>query len=83
MLSRLDTLVQWLIKLPQQEKNVKALLSMRIQLMKQFKSTEWVVNDELTIAPDYLKRSLAIIKNMFTSMITKVQRFQQSQQGQK
>ena len=28
MLSRLDTLVQWLIKLPQQEKNVKALLSM-------------------------------------------------------
>jgi hypothetical protein len=28
MLSRLDTLVQWLIKLPNQEKNVKALLSM-------------------------------------------------------
>ncbi|GAM39218.1 hypothetical protein TCE0_034r10578 [Talaromyces pinophilus] len=82
MLSRLDTLVQWLIKLPQQEKNVKALLSMRIQLMKQFKSTEWAVNDEFTIAPDYLKRSIAIIKNMFTSMITKVQS-QQLQQGQK
>lgn len=28
MLSRLDTLVQWLFKLPNQEKNVKALLSM-------------------------------------------------------
>ncbi|EEA27541.1 hypothetical protein TMatcc_004156 [Talaromyces marneffei ATCC 18224] len=82
MLSRLDTLVQWLIKLPNQEKNVKALLSMRIQLMKQFKSTEWAVNDEFTIAPDYLKRSIALIKNMFTSMITKVQS-QQLQQGQK
>lgn len=50
--------------------------------MKQFKSTEWAVKDEFTIAPDYLKRSIAIIKNMFTSMITKVQS-QQLQQGQK
>jgi hypothetical protein len=50
--------------------------------MKQFKSTEWAVNDDFTIAPDYLKRSIGIIKNMFTSMITKVQS-QQLQQGQK
>lgn len=50
--------------------------------MKQFKSTEWAVNDDFTIAPDYLKRSIALIKNMFTSMITKVQS-QQLQQGQK
>lgn len=45
----------------------------RIHLIQQFKPTEWTVNDDITIAPDNLKKSLALLKNMFTSMIVRVQ----------
>jgi hypothetical protein len=50
-----------------------------MQLMKQFKPNDWTLNDEFTIAPDYLKKSILMVRNMFTGMITKVQ----SQQIQK
>ncbi|EED20002.1 conserved hypothetical protein [Talaromyces stipitatus ATCC 10500] len=82
MLSRLDTLVQWFIKLSNYERNIKHLFSMRIHLLRQFKSTEWTVNDEFTIAPEYLKQCLGMIRSMFTSMITRVQS-QQLQQKQR
>ncbi|OKL60313.1 hypothetical protein UA08_04131 [Talaromyces atroroseus] len=73
MLSRMDSLVHWMVMMPNQEKHVKMLLSIRIQLMKQFKDTDWTLNDEFTVAPDYVKKSILMVRNMFSGMISKVQ----------
>lgn len=40
----------------------------------------WSLNEELTISPDYFKKSVAMIKNMFLGMLSKVQDQQQIQE---
>jgi hypothetical protein len=47
--------------------------------MRQFKGTDWSLNDQLTVAPDYLKKSIAYIRGLFAMMIQKVQTQQQNQ----
>ncbi|KAL1846939.1 hypothetical protein Plec18170_008907 [Paecilomyces lecythidis] len=73
MLGRMDTLVQWFAKIPGQEKYVRSLLGMRIQLMRQFKDPDWTINDYFTISPEALTQTINQIKKLFTAMITKVQ----------
>ncbi|KAJ6044443.1 hypothetical protein N7460_005798 [Penicillium canescens] len=80
VLGRLDALVQWYAKVPGQEKNVRNLLAMRIQLMRQFKpSQDWVVNDHFTITNDYLHGAVMFMKRLFQLMLTRIQ--QQSQRS--
>ncbi|KAJ5294725.1 hypothetical protein PENANT_c014G02265 [Penicillium antarcticum] len=80
VLGRLDTLVQWYAKVPGQEKNVRNLLAMRIQLMRQFKpSQDWIVNDQFTITNDYLHGAVMFMKRLFQLMLTRIQ--QQSQRS--
>ncbi|KAJ9220914.1 hypothetical protein DTO207G8_8514 [Paecilomyces variotii] len=73
MLGRMDTLVQWFAKIPGQEKSVRSLLGMRIQLMRQFKDPDWTINDQFTIPPESLAQTITYIKKLFTAMISKVQ----------
>ncbi|GAD96482.1 hypothetical protein NFIA_018670 [Paecilomyces variotii No. 5] len=73
MLGRMDTLVQWFAKIPGQEKYVRSLLGMRIQLMRQFKDPDWTINDQFTISLETLTQTINQIKKLFTAMITKVQ----------
>nr|KMM73029.1 hypothetical protein CPAG_09318 [Coccidioides posadasii RMSCC 3488] len=79
MLSRMDTLVQWISKFPGQEKNVRTLLQMRMLLMKQFKGPDWTLADHFTIASDYLANAIAHIKKWFAEMISRVQSSRLSQ----
>ncbi|CAG8104100.1 unnamed protein product [Penicillium olsonii] len=74
VLGRLDALVQWFAKMPGQDKNVKNLLAMRIQLMRQFKpSHEWVVNDTFTVTSDYLSGAIMFMRKLFAFMINRLQ----------
>ncbi|CAG8295619.1 unnamed protein product [Penicillium salamii] len=74
VLGRLDALVQWFAKMPGQDKNVKNLLAMRIQLMRQFKpSQEWVVNDTFTVTSDYLSGAIMFMRKLFAFMINRLQ----------
>lgn len=47
--------------------------------MRQFKDTDWSLNDQFSIAPEYLRKSIAYIKGLFAAMISRVQNQQQSQ----
>ncbi|CRG85849.1 Cell surface glycoprotein 1 [Talaromyces islandicus] len=76
MLSRLDTLVQFLIK-AQKEAAIKTLFSWRIQIMRQFKSGDWSLNDEFNISPELLKKALGTVRDMFGAMIKTVRSQQQ------
>lgn len=74
VLGRLDTLVlQGLTKMPSVEKNVKNLLAMRVQIMRQFKpGAEWIVNDYFTITPDYLTGAMLFIRKLFHMMLIRM-----------
>ncbi|KAJ5163029.1 UAA transporter [Penicillium coprophilum] len=77
VLGRLDALVQWFAKMQGQEKNVKNLLAMRIQLMRQFKpSQDWVVNEHFTVTPDYLNGAILFMRKLFAVMISRMQQGQ-------
>ncbi|KAJ5430330.1 UAA transporter [Penicillium cf. griseofulvum] len=77
VLGRLDALVQWFAKMQGQEKNVKNLLAMRIQLMRQFKpSQDWVVNEHFTVTPDYLNGAIMFMRKLFAVMISRMQQGQ-------
>ncbi|KAG0158906.1 hypothetical protein PDIDSM_6426 [Penicillium digitatum] len=77
VLGRLDALVQWFAKMQGQEKNVKNLLAMRIQLMRQFKpSQDWVVNEHFTVTPDYLTGAILFMRKLFAVMISRMQQGQ-------
>ncbi|KAK1141113.1 hypothetical protein N8T08_009389 [Aspergillus melleus] len=79
MLGRMDALVQWFMKVPGQEKCVRSLLVMRIQLMRQFKSgPHWAVADHFTLTPDNLTKSINYVKRLFQGMITHVSQQQRS-----
>lgn len=86
VLGRLDVLVlHGFPKLQGQEKNVRNLLAMRIQLMRQFKpSAEWIVNEQFTITPDYLTGSILFIRKLFQVMMLRMnqQRSNANQQQQ-
>lgn len=71
VLSKMDTLVvQSLGQMQGQERNIKNILAMRVQLMRQFKpGSEWVVNDHFTITPDYLTGAILFIRKVFQLMI--------------
>ncbi|KAL2826055.1 hypothetical protein BDW59DRAFT_66755 [Aspergillus cavernicola] len=78
-LGRLDALVQFISKIPNHEKNVRSILGMRIQLMRQFKpGPDWALNEQVTITPEYLTGTTNYIKKLFHHMIAKVN--QQNQQ---
>ncbi|KAE8144407.1 hypothetical protein BDV25DRAFT_95931 [Aspergillus avenaceus] len=80
MLSRLDTLVQWFFKIPNQDKSVRTLCAMRIQMMRQFKpGPDWTLNDHYTITPDSLLMSINYIKKLFQAMISRVSQHQNGQ----
>ncbi|KAF4218659.1 hypothetical protein CNMCM8980_007650 [Aspergillus fumigatiaffinis] len=84
MLGRMDTLAQWFSKIPGQEKNVRSLLAMRIQLMRQFKpGPDWTINDQFTIAPEYLSGTINYIRKLFHAMITRVNQQQNQPSGQR
>ncbi|KAF7589438.1 hypothetical protein BBP40_004275 [Aspergillus hancockii] len=84
MLGRMDTLVQWFAKIPNQEKNVRSLLAMRIQLMRQFKpGPEWALNDHFTVTPEYLTMTTNYVKKLFQAMITRVSQHQNQLPGQR
>jgi len=53
----------------------------RIQLMRQFKGSDWTLNDQFTITPEYLTASITYIKRVFAAMISKVHNQQQNQSG--
>ncbi|KAJ5183544.1 hypothetical protein N7492_001160 [Penicillium capsulatum] len=74
VLGRLDALVlQGLAKMPGQEKNVKNLLAMRVQIMRQFKpGPEWIINDHFTITPDYLTGAMLFIRKLFQLMLMRL-----------
>ncbi|KAL4919298.1 hypothetical protein BDW62DRAFT_43135 [Aspergillus aurantiobrunneus] len=83
-LGRLDALVQFISKIPGQEKNVRSLLGMRIQLMRQFKpSPDWALNDQVTITPEYLTGTTNYIKKLFHHMIARVNQQQNQVPGQR
>ncbi|KAJ5894054.1 UAA transporter [Penicillium taxi] len=71
VISRFDVLVvHGFAKMQGQEKNVKNLLAMRIQIMRQFKdSPEWVVNDEFSISAEHLSGAIFFIRKIFAMMI--------------
>ncbi|KAI9368904.1 hypothetical protein BJX61DRAFT_187285 [Aspergillus egyptiacus] len=83
-LGRMDALVQFISKIPGQEKNVRSLLGMRIQLMRQFKpGTDWALNDQVTITPEYLTGTTNYIKKLFHHMIARVNQQQNQMPGQR
>ncbi|RDH31863.1 hypothetical protein BDQ94DRAFT_180036 [Aspergillus welwitschiae] len=72
-LSRMDTLIQFMAKVPGQEKNVHSLLSMRVYLMRQFKAgPDWTLNDQYTISPQYLSMYTSSIKKLFHTMLARL-----------
>ncbi|KAL4736773.1 hypothetical protein BDV11DRAFT_9174 [Aspergillus similis] len=83
-LGRMDALVQFVAKVPGQEKNLRSLLGMRIQLMRQFKpSADWALNDQFTITPEYLMGTTNYIKKLFHHMIARVNQQQNQGPGQR
>ncbi|KAJ5551347.1 UAA transporter [Penicillium sp. DV-2018c] len=73
LLGRMDVLVQWYSKMSGQEPNVKSLLNMRIQLMRQFKPTQdWVVSEHLTLKPEFLQGAILFIRKLFAMMISRM-----------
>ncbi|KAL5048029.1 hypothetical protein BDW71DRAFT_31678 [Aspergillus fruticulosus] len=83
-LGRMDALVQFVAKVPGQEKNLRSLLGMRIQLMRQFKpSADWALNDQFTITPEYLIGTTNYIKKLFHHMIARVNQQQNQGPGQR
>ncbi|KAL4771471.1 hypothetical protein BDW60DRAFT_64159 [Aspergillus nidulans var. acristatus] len=83
-LGRMDALVQFVAKVPGQEKNLRSLLGMRIQLMRQFKpSPDWALNDQFTITPEYLIGTTNYIKKLFHHMIARVNQQQNQGPGQR
>lgn len=50
-------------------------------MMKQFKGSDWTLNDQFTITPEYLTGSITYIKRVFAAMISKVHNQQQNQPG--
>ncbi|KAL4880118.1 hypothetical protein BJY04DRAFT_192519 [Aspergillus karnatakaensis] len=80
-LGRMDALVQFMAKIPGHEKNVRSLLQMRIQLMRQFKpGPDWTLNEQFSISPEYLTGATNYIKKLFHHMIARVN---QQQNGQR
>ncbi|PYH41475.1 uncharacterized protein BP01DRAFT_305629 [Aspergillus saccharolyticus JOP 1030-1] len=83
-LGRMDALVQFIAKIPGQERNVRSLLAMRIQLMRQFKSgSDWTLTDQFTITPEYLAGTTNYIKKLFHHMIARVNQQQNQVPGQR
>ncbi|KAL4933701.1 uncharacterized protein BDV17DRAFT_66065 [Aspergillus undulatus] len=83
-LGRMDALVQFISKIPNHEKNVRSLLGMRIQLMRQFKpGPDWALNDQVTITPEYLTGTTNYIKKLFHHMIARVNQQQSQNPGQR
>ncbi|KAL5336502.1 hypothetical protein BJX70DRAFT_372562 [Aspergillus crustosus] len=79
-LGRMDALVQFMSKIPGHEKNVRSLLGMRVQLMRQFKpGPDWALKEQFTITPEYLLGTTNYIKKLFHHMIARVN--QQQNQG--
>jgi hypothetical protein len=74
VLARLDLLVvHGFPKATNQERNVRNLLAMRIQLMRQFKNTpEWIINDHFTITPDYLTGSIIFVRKLFQMTLVRM-----------
>ncbi|KAL4792411.1 hypothetical protein BDV19DRAFT_251406 [Aspergillus venezuelensis] len=83
-LGRMDALVQFINKIPGHEKNVRSLLGMRIQLMRQYKpGPDWTLNDHVTITPEYLRGTTNYIKKLFHHMIARVNQQQSQAPGQR
>ncbi|PYI06384.1 hypothetical protein BO78DRAFT_119202 [Aspergillus sclerotiicarbonarius CBS 121057] len=81
-LGRMDALVQFIAKIPGQDKNVRSLLGMRIHLMRQFKAGPvWALNDQITLTPDYLSGTTNYIKKLFHHMIARVNQQQNQVPG--
>ncbi|EER45021.1 conserved hypothetical protein [Histoplasma capsulatum H143] len=70
MLGRMEALVNWVSKLPNQEKTLQVLLQMRVALMKQFKGPDWQLVDQFTISQQQLVSAIAYIKKWFAAMIS-------------
>ncbi|KAI1964793.1 hypothetical protein LOZ58_001483 [Ophidiomyces ophidiicola] len=79
MLSRMDALVQWVSKYPNQQRPLRTLLQMRMLLMKQFKGPDWTLAENFTITDDYLATAIGYIKKWFSEMINRVQISRQNQ----
>lgn len=45
----------------------------RVQIMRQFKSGDWSLNDEFDISPETLKKSITAVRETFKAMIRTVQ----------
>ncbi|PWY76318.1 hypothetical protein BO70DRAFT_94389 [Aspergillus heteromorphus CBS 117.55] len=83
-LGRMDALVQFIAKVPGQERNVRSLLQMRVLLMRQFKAgPDWALNDQITVTPDYFTGTTNYIKRLFHHMIARVNQQQNQPQGQR
>lgn len=54
----------------------------RVQLMRQFRpGPDWAINDQITIAPEYLTGTISYIKKLFHAMITRVNQQQNQSAG--
>ncbi|PYH97212.1 hypothetical protein BO71DRAFT_142368 [Aspergillus ellipticus CBS 707.79] len=83
-LGRMDALVQFIAKIPGQDRNVRSLLAMRIYLMRQFKAgSDWTLNDQITVTPEYLTGTTNYIKKLFHHMIARVNQQQNQLPGQR
>ncbi|KAJ6007433.1 ankyrin repeat-containing protein [Penicillium herquei] len=73
VLARLDVLlvlIQTLNRKEDQGMIIKNLLTMRVQIMRQFKDTQsWDLNDCFTISHDYLIGAITFIRGLFGTMI--------------
>ncbi|KAJ6102243.1 hypothetical protein N7486_004670 [Penicillium sp. IBT 16267x] len=75
ILGRLDFLMSHgFAKMQGQEKNVRNLLAMRVQIMRQFKNNtqDWVLNDHFTISHDYLTGAILFIRKLFQLMFLRM-----------
>ncbi|KAJ5526949.1 hypothetical protein N7513_011108 [Penicillium frequentans] len=75
ILGRLDFLMSHgFAKMQGQEKNVRNLLAMRVQIMRQFKNNtqDWVLNDQFTISHDYLTGAILFIRKLFQLMFLRM-----------
>ncbi|PLB43849.1 hypothetical protein P170DRAFT_63494 [Aspergillus steynii IBT 23096] len=83
-LGRMDALVQFISNtIPDQKRSVRTLLSLRVQLMRQFKpGSNWELADYYTITPRGLENAINYIKEMFDHMNTHLDRVAE-QNGQR
>ncbi|KAL4925620.1 mediator complex subunit 15-domain-containing protein [Aspergillus undulatus] len=83
-LGRMDSLVHFVAKIPGQERNVRSLLGIRIQLIRQFEpGPDWALNDQITVTSDYLTGTTDYIRKLFHRMIARVNQQQSQVSGQR